>query len=303
MNTVATGVRVRRRTRWRNTGVAYLYLAPFLILFLVFKAFPLIYGLYLSVTDARLGVNANNIVGLANYTKLLGDQRFQHSLLNTGSFTLEATLPVLGLPLFLSLVLNKGIVLRTFLRSTFFFPFTLSVVTLGLIWGWLLDPLVGPFNYYLRQFGVSPPSWLGTPSTALPAIVMTTVWWVCGYYLVIFLAALQDIPVHLYEAASLDGAGRWSSFWSITLPLLRPVFLFVIVVHVIGAFQIFGQVFVLTNGGPADATRTVVQHIYETGFTNQFFIGSAAAMSWVLFVLILIFSIVQFRFLRGHTEY
>jgi multiple sugar transport system permease protein len=128
---------------------------------------------------------------------------------------------------------------------------------------------------------------------------MTTVWWVTGYYLVIYLAALQDIPRHLYEAAAIDGAGRWQAFWSITMPLLRPIFLFVIVVHIIGAFQIFGQVFVLTNGGPADSTRTVVQHIYETGFTQQFLLGPAAAMSWVLFILILVFSILQFRLLRG----
>ena len=159
------------------------------------------------------------------------------------------------------------------LRSLFFFPFTLSVVTVGLAWLWLLDPVVGPFNYYLRRLGVPPHSWLAEPQTAMWAIIVTTVWWVTGYYLVIYLAGLQDIPRDLYEAAALDGAGAWRSFWAITLPLLRPVLLFVVVTHVIGSFQIFGQVFVLTGGGPGDATRTVVQHLFEAAFQNFFQFG------------------------------
>ena len=181
------------------------------------------------------------------------------------------------------MALNRGVALRTFLRGAFFFPFTLSVVTVGLTWLWLLDPVIGPSNYYLRAAGIPVRSWLADPNTAMWAIILTTVWWVTGYYLVIYLAGLQDIPRELYEAAALDGAGGWRSFWSITMPLLRPVFLFVLVTHVIGSFQIFGQVFVLTNGGPGDATRTVVQHLYETAFQNFFHFGSASAMAWVLF--------------------
>ena len=119
------------------------------------------------------------------------------------------------------------------------------------------------------------------------AIIVTTVWWVTGYYLVIYLAGLQDIPRELYEAAAIDGAGGWRRFWAITLPLLRPVLLFVFVTHIIGSFQVFGQVFVLTVGGPGDATRTVVQHLYETAFQNFFHFGSASAMAWVLFAIIL----------------
>ena len=134
-------------------------------------------------------------------------------------------------------------------------------------------------------------------------IILTSVWWVTGYYLVIYLAGLQDIPQHLYEAAAIDGASAWRSFWSITIPLLRPVFLFVFVIHIIGSFQIFGQVFIMTQGGPGDATRTVVQHLYETAFQNIFHFGSASAMAWVLFAVILVFSAIQFRILRGHAEY
>ena len=288
----------RRRTAW----TAWLFLAPGLLLFVVFRVYPLLEGLRLSFTNARLGRPSVSYVGVANYTRLLEDGRFHVSLWNTAFYTVASTLPILVVPLLLALALNRGR-LRTLLRSVFFFPFTLSVVTVGLAWLWLLDPVVGPFNYYLRSAGVPTRSWLADPSTAMWAIIATTVWWVTGYYLVIYLAGLQDIPRELYEAAALDGASGWRSFRAITMPLLRPVLLFVVVTHVIGSFQLFGQVFVLTGGGPGDATRTVVQHLYEAAFQSFFQFGAASAMAWVLFAIILVFSVLQFRLLRGHTEY
>ena len=286
----------------RETRTAYGFLAPGLLLFAVYRLYPLLEGLRLSFTNARLGRLTQQWVGLANYTRLLEDTRFHVSLWNTAFYTVASTLPILAVPLVLALALNRGR-LKSFLRGVFFFPFTLSVVTLGLIWAWMLDPLVGPLNYYLRGLGFAPPSWLGTPSTAMESVVITTVWWVTGYYLVVYLAGLQDIPRGLYEAAALDGASGGRAFWAITLPLLRPVLLFVLVTHVIGSFQLFGQVFVLTGGGPGDATRTVVQHLYETAFQNFFQFGAASAMAWVLFAVIQVFSVLQFRLLRGHTEY
>ena len=300
--TVAAGTTARPLRR-RAVVVPYLFLAPMLLLFLVFRIYPLVYGLYISFTNARLGRIDYSWVGLANYERLLDDDRFQLSLVNTGIYTVESTLPILGLPLLLAVVLNRGVALKSLLRGAFFFPFTLSVVTVGLSWLWLLDPLVGPLNYYLKGVGLPTRAWLGDPATAMWASVVTSTWWVSGYYPVIYLAALQDIPTHLYEAAAIDGASGWRSFWSITLPLLRPIILFVVVIHIIGSFQIFGQVFVMTNGGPGDVTRTVVQHLYETGFKDLFHFGSASAMSWVLFLVIVIFSAVQFRLLRGRAEY
>jgi multiple sugar transport system permease protein len=286
----------------RQTRTAYCFLAPGLLLFAVYRLYPLLEGLHLSFTNARLGRLTQQWVGLANYTRLTEDGRFGVSLWNTAFYTVASTLPILAVPLVLALALNRGR-LRGLLRSVFFFPFTLSVVTVGLAWLWLLDPVVGPFNYYLRALGVPARSWLADPHTAMWAIIGTTVWWVTGYDLVIYLAGLQDIPRDLYEAAALDGASAWRAFWAITLPLLRPVLLFVVVTHVIGSFQIFGQVFVMTSGGPGDATRTVVQHLYETAFQNFFQFGAASAMAWVLFAVILAFSVLQFRLLRGHTEY
>ncbi len=292
----------RAGVRRGDALTAYLFLAPGLLLFGAFRVYPLLEGLWLSFTNARLGRSAHAWVGFANYARLLDDTRFHTSLWNTAFYTAASTLPILALPLVLAVLLNRG-ALRTALRSAFFFPFTLSVVTVGLTWLWLLDPVVGPFSYYLRALGLPARSWLADPSTAMWAIIATTVWWVTGYYLVIYLAGLQDIPRELYEAAALDGAGAWRSFWAVTLPLLRPVLLFVFVTHIIGSFQIFGQVFVLTQGGPGDATRTVVQHLYETAFQNFFHFGAASAMAWVLFAVIVVFSVLQFRLLRGHTEY
>jgi multiple sugar transport system permease protein len=286
----------------RGWLTAYLFLAPGLLLFAAFRLYPLLDGLRLSFTNARLGRPVQAFVGLANYERLLDDTRFHTSLYNTVFYTVGSTLPILAIPLLLAVALNRG-AMRTILRGAFFFPFTLSVVTVGLTWLWLLDPVVGPFNYYLRALGGPARSWLSEPATAMWVIIVTTVWWVTGYYLVIYLAGLQDIPRDLYESAALDGAGAIRSFWAITLPLLRPVLLFVFVTHMIGSFQIFGQVFVLTQGGPGDATRTVVQHLYETAFQNFFQFGSASAMAWVLFAIILVFSVLQFRLLRGHTEY
>jgi len=281
----------------------YLFLLPALLLFLLFRVYPLANGLWLSFTSARLGRAEYTFVGLSNYEKLLDDSRFLLSLVNTAYYTAASTLPILALPLLLAVLLDRGVALKALLRGAFFFPFTLSVVTVGLTWLWLLDPVVGPFNYYLKRIGLPVGSLLAEPQTAMWGIILTSVWWVTGYYLVIYLAGLQDIPQHLYEAAAIDGASAWRSFWSITIPLLRPVFLFVFVIHIIGSFQIFGQVFIMTQGGPGDATRTVVQHLYETAFQNIFHFGSASAMAWVLFAVILVFSAIQFRILRGHAEY
>ena len=223
------------------------------------------------------------------------------SLVNTAFYAVASTLPILAIPLALAVALNRGVSLRTFLRGAFFFPFTLSVVTVGLTWLWLLDPVVGPLNYYLKALGLPARSWLADPATAMWAIILTSVWWVTGYYLVIYLAGLQDIPRELYEAAALDGAGGWRSFWTITLPLLRPVFLFVFVTHVIGSFQIFTAAYIMTDGGPRNSTLFLVLLIYRHAFKN-FRMGYASALSWVLFTIVLIFTLVQFR-LAGRWVY
>jgi multiple sugar transport system permease protein len=291
-----------RAARRREEGWAYLMLAPYLLTFLCFLVYPSLQGLYLSFTDAQLGSREIAWIGIENYTWVLTDPLFKKVVLNTLVFVAESTPLLIVIPLLLAIVLNRGLPFQGLLRGAFFVPFTLSVSVIGITWWWLLEPGFGLLNAVLRGLGASPPAWLTSPGWAMLGVVIATVWWTAGYNLVLFLAGLQAIPASLYEAARIDGANAWREFRHITLPLLRPTMLLVVVIQVIASFQVFGQVFVMTSGGPGDGTRTVIQYVYESAFVNRRMAeGSAAA--WILFVIILIFSWIQFRILRGHTEY
>ena len=296
---MGTGMPAARR---RDEVAAYLLLAPYLLMFVLFMVYPSLHGLYLSFTDARLGRLTANWVGLENFEYVLTDPLFHTVALNTLVFVLESTPLLIVLPLALAVALNRSLPLRAFLRGAFFVPFTLSVSVISITWWWLLDNNFGLLNYYLRAAGFAPPAWLNSPGWAMVAVVLATVWWTAGYNLVLFLAGLQNIPRSVYEAARIDGANAWREFWSITLPLLRPTMLLVLIIQIIASFQVFGQVFVMTQGGPGDATRTVIQYVYESAFVGQR-MGEGSAAAWVLFVVILIFSLIQFKFFSGHTEY
>ena len=288
--------------RRREEGWAYLMLAPYLLMFVLFLVYPSLHGLYLSFTDAQLGSREIAWIGIENYTWVLTDPLFAKVVLNTLIFVVESTPLLIVIPLALAVALNRGLPFQGVLRGAFFVPFTLSVSVIGITWWWLLEPGFGLLNSVLRDLGASPPAWLTSPGWAMLGVVIATVWWTAGYNLVLFLAGLQAIPASLYEAARIDGANAWREFRHITLPLLRPTMLLVVVIQVIASFQVFGQVFVMTQGGPGDGTRTVIQYVYESAFVNRRMAeGSAAA--WILFVIIVIFSWIQFRVLRGHTEY
>jgi multiple sugar transport system permease protein len=281
---------------------AYLLLSPYLAAFLLFTILPSVYGLYLSVTDFRLGAAHLHWTGLDNFAYVLTDPLFRTSVANTVVFVLESTPALIVIPLALAVGLNRRMALRALFRGVFFLPFTLSVSIVSICWWWLLDPHFGPVYFYLRELGLHPPGWASSPQLAMTAVVVATVWWTAGYNMVLFLAGLQDVPPHLYEAARIDGADGWRQFRAITLPLLRPTMLFVMVIQLIASFQVFGQVYVMTGGGPGNSTRTVIQYVYETAFVRlQMAEGAAAA--WMLFVIILVFSLAQFRLLSGHTEY
>jgi multiple sugar transport system permease protein len=168
------------------------------------------------------------------------------------------------------------------------------VSSVGVLWTWFFNPAFGLLNYYVGMLGLPGQHWLTQAGWAMVAIVITTVWWTSGFNMVLFLAGLQNIPEHLYEAAKIDGAGPIALFRNITLPGLRPTILFVGVITIIGSFRVFGQVLVMTNGGPFDSTRTLVQHIYETGF-HFFRMGGASAVAWVLFLIVSVFTLIQFR--------
>jgi len=273
-----------------------LYLVPFLLFFIVFQIYPIFQGLYVSLTKWDLATPPR-FVGLANYAGLMRDSLFWTALRNTALFVvLNAPLAV-AIPLGLAMLVNDPIHGRAIFRSSFSTPLMISVSSVGVLWTWFYNPAFGLINYYLGLFGLPGQNWLTQSGWAMIAVVVTTVWWTSGWNMILFLAGLQDIPDHLYDAAKIDGAGSWALFRYVTLPGLRATLLFVGVTTIIGSFRVFGQVFVMTNGGPFDSTRTLVMHIYESGFLF-FRMGSAAAIAWVLFCIVLVFTFIQFRLLK-----
>jgi multiple sugar transport system permease protein len=292
------------RRLWGEQGVLYplLYLAPFLVFFIAFEIYPIFQGLYVSLTAWDL-LTPPRWVGLANYTALLQDTLFHTSLRNTVLFVaLDAPLAV-AIPLGLAMLVNENMPGRTLFRSAFVAPLMISASSVGVLWQWFYNPAFGLINYYAAMVGLPGQHWLSEAGWATFAIVITTVWWTSGFNMVLFLAGLQNIPQHLYDAAKVDGAGQWALFRYITVPGLRPTSLFVGVTTIIGAFRVFAQVLVMTNnsGGPFDSTRTLVMHIYQTGF--QFFrMGGASAVAWVLFLIVSVFTLMQFRLQRGSAE-
>ena len=274
----------------------FLYIAPFLIFFIIFQIYPIFYGMYISLTKWDL-VSTPKFTGLTNYANLAKDTLFWTSLRNTVFFVgLNAPLAVV-IPLGLAILVSDAIPGRALFRSAFTTPLMISVSSVGVLWVWFLNPTFGLINHYFDLVGLPEQNWLTQNGWAMVAVVITTVWWTSGWNLVLFLAGLQEISESLYEAAKLDGANSWALFRYITVPGLRTTLLFVGVTTIIGSFRVFGQVLVMTNGGPFDSTRTLVQHIYETGFRN-FRMGSASAIAWALFLIVMIFILLQFRLMR-----
>jgi multiple sugar transport system permease protein len=255
---------------------------------------------YYSLTDWS-GLGAETYIGLDNYDELLHDAAFGRSLKVTAVYT-AAFVPLLVVfSLAFALLVNQRLRFNGFFRSMFFLPFMLSLVVSSLIWSFMLDERAGLLNLVLERFGMEPQAWLGSTTLAPWAIVMVTLWQAVGYNMIIFLAGLQDIPRDYYEAARVDGAGAWTRFRTITLPLLRPTMVFVLVIALIGAIQLFDPIFVMTQGGPANATTTAVYYIYDNAFQGLRF-GYASAASVVLFAILLITTVVLMRVFRREAD-
>lgn len=229
------------------------------------------------------------------------DEQFWLSFGNTLLFVVLSTPTIVGAGLALALALSRQSRISGLLRTMFFAPYVLSVSVLTLIWAFMLNPSLGLVGVVGDWFGAEPINLLNSTTWAMPAIVLATLWWTVGFNLVLFLAGLQDIDKSLYEAAAIDGAGSWQVFRNITIPGLRSTIRLVVVLQVIYSFQIFGQVFIMTRGGPDGATRVLIQHIFERGF-RDFQLGSASAMSIFLFLVILVVSLVQFLIFRGGED-
>ncbi len=279
--------------RHRNTITGYLFLTPFLLAYITFLIYPLFRGLLISTYNWDLLVGPIEYVGLENYVRMLtNDPRFWSSTWHTIQFVALSVPLIIVMGLLQALALNRKGPAMPIFRTIFFSSYVLAISVVTLIWAIMFNPNRGILAAFLEAIGLEPIAWLTSPIWAMPAIVITTIWWTAGFNTIIFLAGLQDIPSDLYEAAEIDGAGQLAMFRSITLPLLRRPLLFVTILQVIASFQIFGQVFLMTRGGPANSTRVLVQHIYETGFRGLQ-LGYASSMATFLFVVMLIISIVQ----------
>lgn len=289
--------RRRLRANGRRTMTAWLFLLPALVILLAFTLYPMGQAVYLSLTDYNL-IRSAQWVGLANYEELMQDPAFWNAFGNTVLYALVVTPVTVVFALLFALMLNQRFAGRAFSRTAIFLPFIVSLGIIAIAWAFLLDPNIGLLSYWLSLIGIAPEQgWLTDPRYAMAAVMIVGVWKNVGFYMVIYLAGLQSIPVDMYEAARLDGAGAWQRFRSITLPLLSNQTLLVSVLALIATLQAFDQIWVMTRGGPFFRTETLVMLIYREGFQELRF-GYASAISFVLLVFVFILSMIQFGFLR-----
>jgi multiple sugar transport system permease protein len=290
----------RREAIW-----GYLFLLPNIIGFLAFTAFAVVVAFFLALSDWDMLTPIWNakLIGPANYIKLLTNDRvFVQVMTNTAYFVVGVVPIEIVAALGLALLLNTGIKGMAFYRALYFVPVVTSLIAVSIVWQWLYHTDLGMVNYFLGMVGLPRPNWLGSIEWAMPAVIFMSAWKAMGYYAVIFLAGLQGVPDHLHEAAQIDGATTWQRFWKITLPLLSPTLFFVFVISIIRAFQVFDQAFIMTRGGPAGATQTIVYFIYNNGFV-WFRMGYAAAASWVLFAVIFLITVFQTRWQKRWVHY
>jgi multiple sugar transport system permease protein len=283
--------------RWLPRLAGYAFVAPYLLLFLAFVLAPLVFGLVLSLLRwEMLSPLPPKFIAFANYHEALRDPYFWRAFRATFLFVIMAVPFTVTLAMLVSLALSSLRRRQPIYRAAFILPMMINISVAGILWRWFYHADFGLFNAYLSQIGIRVP-WVIDSRFAMPSVVLMTLWWTVGGPSIILLAGIQQIPETYYEAAAIDGATGFKRFWHITLPLLRPVLLFVIVMNIIGSFQVFGQTFMITRGGPEASTRVLVQYVYETAF-NHYRMGYGAAMSWLLFAVIAAFAIIQFRTMR-----
>ncbi|WP_320069247.1 sugar ABC transporter permease [Micromonospora sp. RTGN7] len=303
-----TAGRTRRgAVRRGRASTPYLFLTPYLLLFVLFGLAPILLGLWLSVHQWDLQLPHRPFVGLDNYRDLFSSESaiygdWWESVRATATFTVLSVPLLVVVPLGLALLLNRSFPGRTFFRAVYFAPYVLGVAVIGLLWRFLLDANLGLANRLLGALGLpSDTPWVTDVPWAWVSLVGVTVWWTSGFNAVIYLAGLQDVPAELYEAARMDGAGGWDRFRHVTIPGLRPVMLFVLTTTVLASANVFGQSFLITQGAPGEQTRTVVWRIVEEGLRDND-AGRAAAMSIVFALALAVVSVVNFRFFRYRED-
>ncbi|NLE76425.1 MAG: sugar ABC transporter permease, partial [Chloroflexi bacterium] len=298
MGAVAIG-REGRPTPWYHTRrgrrqvAGWLFISPWVIGFLIFTAGAMLFSLGLTLFDTDL-LTETRYYGLRNFSKLARDRLFLKSLTVTATYVISAVPLQVATALAIALMLNtKKIVAIGVWRTLYYMPSIVSGIAVSLLWMWILNPDFGLLNYLLGLVGITGPRWVYSEQWAIPSFVMMGVWG-AGSNMLLYLAGLQGIPTPLYEAAAIDGAGSWRRFWNITMPMLSPTVFFNLVMTLIGAFQVFTQAYVITAGGPNNATLTIVLFLYRKGF-EQLHFGYASAVAWVLFVIIMAFTLLVFR--------
>ena len=274
---------------WRNG----LFILPFLIVYLGLLVYPLLWGMWISFQQYDMFDKSATFAGLTNFTNLADDPIFRGVVRNTFVFVALTVPTFVVIGFALALALNRPTRSAAILRAVFFGASVLSVTIVTIIWKMMYLPGRGLISLFIGLFGLAPISFLTSANLALPAVAATTVWWIIGLPMMLFLAALQQIPPELYEAAALDNAGRWRTLWSITLPSIMRTFIVVVIYEIVAQFQLFGQALLLTQGGPNNTSRPIVLFIYETGF-RDWNLGYAAAASEVLFFLMAIAAMLQY---------
>jgi multiple sugar transport system permease protein len=292
---------MKLRPKTRKLLLGLLFTAPFTIGFLGLTVYPLLASLYYSFTRYAI-LTPPKWVGMNNYVTLFTkDDLFWKSLWNTAYYTMMFVPASLILSFALALALNVKVRGMSAYRTIYFLPTLVPSVALAILWLWLFNPQYGLLNEILALFGVPPLGWIADPKTAMPSMVIMGLWTV-GQTVVIFLAGLQDVPIHLYEAAEIDGAGTMQKVFNVTIPLMAPVILFNLLVGIIASFQTFTQAYIMTNGGPANATLFYVLNLYRNGF-QYVKMGYASALAWILFLIILACTVAVLRLSRGRVYY
>lgn len=281
---------------FNQTWSAYAFLAPALVIMFLSLLLPAAATVVMSFTDVSF-LKPTSFVGFGNYIKLFQDTRFLQAVGNTAYYTVGVTFPTMILGLFAAVALNRQVPGRIVFRTIFYLPVLTSLIAAAVVWAYVYEPYAGPLNNILNQMGVQPKPWLQDPSLAMNALIVMAIWRDFGTAMIIYLAGLQDIPNDLYEAARLDGAKGKDTFLRITVPMLSSVSFYLLIILIVQTFQVFGAIYVMTQGGPLGSTETVVYQMYQTAFSYTEF-GYAAAMSTVLFFTILLFSIVGTRIMR-----
>jgi multiple sugar transport system permease protein len=293
------------RRRWKGALIGWSFALPWVVLFLVFMAGPIILSFLLSLTSFGIADIANplgvSFIGLQNYAELLRDPRFLQASFNTAYFVVAGVPLTLITGMLAAIALNQGVLrFRALFRVGYYLPVVTSIVAIAVVWRYMLDPDVGILNAALAQAGIEGPDWLGDPNTTMPSIIALAVWRNIGNSMVIFLAALQTVDPQLYEAARVDGAKGRQLFRHVTVPMLRPAILFTTVITTIGYLQVFEEPFVMTgpSGGTQQSAFTTSMYVYQEGF-GSFNLGYASAVAYALFTAIVVLAILQFKFLRS----